>query len=84
MRIPQYMQVSADRFELPMASSDTVWDLAHLLGVTTNYVEKQMRRFECGKKTRFRKVWVELDEDETQEWREEVVQARLRAGMIRG
>ena len=63
-----YMAVTADKYELPVATADTAFGLARLLGLPQNRVHEAMSKgvkwtkLSDGRKVKFIKVEVEDDE----------------------
>ncbi len=82
-RIPVYVAVTRDRFELPVAVADTQWDLARMLGVSEGAVSKGVRYAERGgkRRSRYRKVWIDLTPEEYAEHLAIVTDARRKAGL---
>lgn len=80
-RMPVYVAVTRDKYELPLAISDTVWGLARLVGVTENAVYKGIDNAARGKKSKYRRVWIDLTPEEAEEHRRKVWAAKWRAGL---
>ena len=59
-----YMQVSNDIYELPMIVEDTFNELRRKAGYPRNYVEKQIRKADRGKRSEFCTVEVDMLSDE--------------------
>lgn len=59
---PLYLLVTQDRFELPLAVSDTVEGLAKIAGVQQSTISKCLNR--GGKRSRYVRVYVNMEEDE--------------------
>lgn len=62
---PLYLLVSQDEYELPLAVTDTMDELARIAGVTGDTVAAAISRRGKAKHTshsRYRVVWVEEDE----------------------
>ena len=81
MKIPIYMAVTHDRFELPVAFDETEWGLARKMGITEGAISKGVARHMRGLKSKYVRVWIELDEEETAERMQAVRAAKQRAGI---
>lgn len=80
-KIPVYMLVTNDRYELPVAVEDTIYALARLVGVTESSVSKGVTRSEMGGKSKYHRVWIELTPEEAAEHAAIVNIARQKAGL---
>lgn len=62
-----WMKVTRDKYELPVAVAETVYELADMLGVTVNSIYSSMYHFRKGntKSTPYRKVEEGEDDAET-------------------
>ena len=80
-RMPVYLATTKDKYELPLAISDTVWGLARLVGVTENAVYKGIDNAVKGKKSKYRRVWIDLTPEEAEEELRAIGEAKRRAGL---
>lgn len=78
-RMPVYMAVSRDKYELPLAVADSMWELARLRGVTAGAVCKGVDRQTRGKSSSYVRVWIELTPEEYAARMETVRAAQRRA-----
>lgn len=67
MTIPVYQKVSADRFCLPMAQADSVYELAEMLGVNQEYLYRAFRNVarrsgRRQKRGQYQITWIEVEE----------------------
>lgn len=63
-----WMMVTRDKYELPLAIADTARELAELTGFNKNSIMRSVLTYEAGsKRSRFRKVRVDRNEDEGQD-----------------
>ena len=63
-----WMMVTRDKYELPLAIADTSRELAELTGFHKNSIANSVLSYETGsKRSRFRKVRVDRNEDEEQD-----------------
>lgn len=63
---PLYLLVTQDKYELPLAVTDTQEELARIAGVTAGTVMSSLSRNKHSKKPRkskYRVVWVPRDDD---------------------
>lgn len=63
-RMPVYMAITRDEYQLPLAVADTIHDLAKLRGVTMGAVCKGIDRQVQGKVSNYIRVWIELSPKE--------------------
>lgn len=62
-----YLEVTPDKYELPVRMADTAAALARMVGCSVNNVYSGISHYEHGRhKSRFRKVEIEEVEDETE------------------
>lgn len=82
-KIPIFMAVTKDKYELPVAVADTQWDLARMLGVSEGAISKGIRYADRhgGRKSRYHKVWIDLTPEEYAEHLAIVTDARRKAGL---
>lgn len=80
-RMPVYLAVTKDKYELPLAVADTMWELARLVGVTDGAICKGVDNAVKGKKSKYRRVWIDLSPQEAEEQRRTVLAAKRRAGL---
>lgn len=80
-RMPVYVATTKDKYELPLAISDTVWGLARLVGVTENAVYKGIDNAVKWKKSKYRRVWIDLTPEEAEEELRAIGEAKRRAGL---
>ena len=80
-KIPVYMAVSPDKYELPMAVEDTIRSLSLLLGVTESAICKGVKRHDKGLPSRYMRVWIDLTPEEAAERARRVSIARQLAHM---
>ena len=80
-RMPVYLATTKDKYELPLAISDTVWGLARIVGVTENAVYKGIDNAVKGKKSKYRRVWIDLTPEEAEEELRAIGEAKRRAGL---
>ena len=61
-----YMQIEPNETELPVVIADSVNELAEKLKVSPHAISKELYRYNSGKisNCRYRKVTIDLDEDE--------------------
>ena len=59
-----YMQVSNDRYELPMVVADNFNELRRKSGYPVKQIERQLRRFDRGKRSEFCAVEVDMLSDD--------------------
>jgi hypothetical protein len=77
--IPVFMAVSQDKYELPLAVADSMWELARLRGVTESAVCKGITRQNRGQKSKYIRVWIEMTAEEYAAHMERVRMAQRRA-----
>lgn len=80
-KMPVYVAVTQDKYELPLAVADTIWELARLVGVTDGAICKGVDKAVKGKKSKYRRVWIDLTPEEAEEQRLTVWAAKRRAGL---
>lgn len=80
-KMPIYVAVSRDEYELPLAVADSMRDLARLRCVTEGAICKGVDRQARGKKSNYVRVWIELDDEEYAERLQIVAAAKRRAGI---
>ena len=63
---PVYMQVTKDRFELPIVVADSAYELARLCGVNVSTIMHSIstRSKRVVKNSQYKKVWVSDSDDE--------------------
>lgn len=81
--IKVYMKVSDDEYQLPLGVADTVDDLSKIVVGDRRTIQRGVNRFLNGKKSQYVCVDVDLDAQETKEYREKVQLANRRAGIYR-
>lgn len=55
------MEVTKDRFELPLAVADSPWELAELRGVHVTAILHAVKAAEVsGRRSKYQKVWIEV------------------------
>lgn len=63
MRMKVYMQVTRDKYQLPVAVDDSPKELAELCGCSANAVSSALSRLKSGQLRRPRFVCVEINDD---------------------
>lgn len=63
---PVYMQVTKDRFELPIVVADSAYELARLCGVNVSTIMHSIstRSKRVVKNSQYKRVWVSDSDDE--------------------
>lgn len=63
---PVYMQVTKDRFELPIVVADSAYELARLCGVNVSTIMHSIstRSKRVVKNSQYKRVWVNDQDDE--------------------
>ena len=56
---PLYMEVTRDRYELPLAVADSLWELARMRGVTVYPILNAVSPTSRTRRTKYVKVWVD-------------------------
>lgn len=56
---PLYMEVTRDRYELPLAVADSPWELARMRGVTVYPILHAVSHTSRTRRTKYVKVWVD-------------------------
>ncbi len=64
MRMVVWMEVTKDKYELPVAVADDAYKLSELTGASVNNIRSTVCRYEHGEIKRSRFVRVEMEEDE--------------------
>lgn len=64
MKKTQWMKVSNDKFELPIASADSARELAKMLGISENTIYAALSHKKDGMKTCYIKVEIEIGFDD--------------------
>jgi len=78
-KMPVYVAISRDKYELPLAVADSMWELARMCGVTEGAICKGVDRQVKGLKSKYIRVWIELTAEEHAARMETVRAAQRRA-----
>lgn len=59
-----YMQVTKDKYQLPLAIANTIFELSKITGEQDGTIRTNIRRYECGEQEYPRFLKVDIDTDD--------------------